>query len=122
MVLTANDESLLVHQLIPSRRILGMQLLMACTLCSSTNDFSVQGLLDQSSKSVNQPNIGIKRMGDIDTKPFQITCKQRFSPDEAMIQASTLCSLWQDNLTDPNWHPFKVVTIDGDSQVTEHVF
>ena len=61
-------------------------------------------------------------MGDIDIKPFQNTCKQKFSPDEAMVQASTLCSLWQDSLTDPNWHPFKVVTIDGDSQVPEYVF
>ncbi|XP_023535767.1 factor of DNA methylation 1-like [Cucurbita pepo subsp. pepo] len=74
----------------------------------------ISGLQDQSSNA--RVNIGIKRMGDIDIKPFQNTCKQKFSPDEAMIQASTLCSLWQDNLTDPNWHPFKVVTIDGDSQ------
>lgn len=94
--------------------------MMSCTLFSSTNDFSVQGLLDQSSNT--RVNIGIKRMGDIDIKPFQNTCKQKFSPDEAMVQASTLCSLWQDNVTNSNWHPFKVVTIDGDSQVPEYVF
>lgn len=93
---------------------------MSSTLFSSTSDFAVQGLQDQSSNA--RVNIGIKRMGDIDIKPFQNTCKQRFSPDEAMVQASTLCSLWQDNLTDPNWHPFKVVTIDGDSQVPEYVY
>lgn len=94
--------------------------MMSYTLFSSTSYFVVQGLQDQSSNA--RVNIGIKRMGDIDIKPFQNTCKQKFSPDEAMVQASTLCSLWQDNLTDPNWHPFKVVTIDGDSQVLEFVF
>lgn len=93
--------------------------MISCTPFSSTNVFAMQGLQDQSSNT--RVNIGIKRMGDLDIKPFQNACKQKFSPDEAMVQASTLCSLWQDSLTDPNWHPFKVVTIDGDSQVPEYV-
>lgn len=62
-------------------------------------------------------NIGIKRMGEIDQKPFHNACKQRFSLEEANIQASTLCSLWQENLKDPNWHPFKVVVMNGSAQV-----
>jgi hypothetical protein len=62
-------------------------------------------------------NIGIKRMGEIDSKPFQNTCKQRFPLEEANVQASTLCSLWQENLKDPNWHPFKIIDIDGNTQV-----
>ncbi|KAE8009022.1 hypothetical protein FH972_005480 [Carpinus fangiana] len=61
-------------------------------------------------------NIGIKRMGEIDSKPFQNTCKQRFPLEEANVQASTLCSLWQENLKDPNWHPFKIIDIDGNTQ------
>ncbi|XP_062176533.1 factor of DNA methylation 1-like [Alnus glutinosa] len=61
-------------------------------------------------------NIGIKRMGEIDSKPFQNTCKQRFPLEEANVQASTLCSLWQENLKDPNWHPFRIVDIDGNTQ------
>ncbi|XP_059453294.1 factor of DNA methylation 1-like [Corylus avellana] len=61
-------------------------------------------------------NIGIKRMGEIDSKPFQNTCKQRFALEEANVQASTLCSLWQENLKDPNWHPFKIIDIDGNTQ------
>jgi hypothetical protein len=65
----------------------------------------------------NHTNIGIKRMGEIDQKPFQNTCKQRLPLEEANVQALTLCSLWQENLKDPNWHPFKIVDIDGKTQV-----
>ncbi|KAL5576116.1 hypothetical protein UlMin_017815 [Ulmus minor] len=61
-------------------------------------------------------NIGVKRMGDLDQKPFINTCKQRFSFEEAQMQASTLCSLWQEKLKDSNWHPFKMLTVDQKQQ------
>ncbi|KAK9669553.1 hypothetical protein RND81_13G139100 [Saponaria officinalis] len=71
----------------------------------------IAGLLDilQSSRT----NIGIKRMGEIDEKAFVTECKNKFSEDEAMIKASEGCSLWQENLKDPAWHPYKILTIDG---------
>ncbi|XVE70166.1 hypothetical protein DITRI_Ditri10aG0050400 [Diplodiscus trichospermus] len=53
--------------------------------------------------------IGLKRMGELDSKAFQDACKLRFSPDEAAIQATTLCSLWEENLKNPEWHPFKII-------------
>ncbi|XVF86344.1 hypothetical protein PTKIN_Ptkin18bG0031900 [Pterospermum kingtungense] len=62
-------------------------------------------------------NIGLKRMGELDSKTFQDTCKLRFSPDEAAIQATTLCSLWQENIKDSNWHPFKVIEEGGNHKV-----
>ncbi|KAJ4842951.1 hypothetical protein Tsubulata_026607 [Turnera subulata] len=58
--------------------------------------------------------IGIKRMGEIDSKAFHNVCKEKFGSDEAMVQATTLCSLWQENLKDPHWHPFRVITVDGE--------
>ncbi|KDP41984.1 hypothetical protein JCGZ_27002 [Jatropha curcas] len=69
----------------------------------------ILGLKDTLASSV-RTNIGIKRMGEIDQKAFLNTCKQKFATEEAQVQASTLCSLWQENLKDPNWHPFKIVT------------
>ncbi|TYI70537.1 hypothetical protein E1A91_D08G228500v1 [Gossypium mustelinum] len=39
-------------------------------------------------------NIGLKRMGELDPKAFHDTCKSRFPPDEAEIQATTLYSSW----------------------------
>jgi hypothetical protein len=62
-------------------------------------------------------NIGIKRMGEIELKAFQDACKQRFRFEDANMQASKLCSLWQENLKDPEWYPFKVVNINGTHQV-----
>jgi len=54
-------------------------------------------------------NIGTKRMGDLDQKVFVNACKKRFSSDEAGIKAVELCSLWQENVKNSAWHPFKVV-------------
>ncbi|KAH7564656.1 hypothetical protein JRO89_XS09G0002500 [Xanthoceras sorbifolium] len=61
-------------------------------------------------------NVGIKRMGEIDVKPFQNACKQKYSPDEAQVQAFTQCSLWQEHLKDSNWHPFKIINVGGAPQ------
>ncbi|KAB1218789.1 hypothetical protein CJ030_MR3G026669 [Morella rubra] len=65
-------------------------------------------------------DIGIKRVGEIDLKPFQNACKQRFPPEEANVQTATVCSLWQQNLKDPRWYPFKVVDNDGSTQEILH--
>ncbi|KAG4198978.1 hypothetical protein ERO13_A05G119900v2 [Gossypium hirsutum] len=61
----------------------------------------------------NRTNIGLKRMGELDPKAFHDTCKSRFPSDEAEIQATTLCSSWQENLKNPDWHPFKVIVEGG---------
>ncbi|KAE8656930.1 putative Aquaporin NIP1.1 [Hibiscus syriacus] len=57
--------------------------------------------------------IGLKRMGELELKPFHDACKSRFPPDEAEIQATTLCSSWQENVKNSEWHPFKVITEGG---------
>ncbi|KAK3004922.1 hypothetical protein RJ639_019692 [Escallonia herrerae] len=74
------------------------------------NNHHFQGLSEMLS---GRTNIGIKRMGEIDVKAFQKPCKERFAVDEADIKASELCSLWQDRLNNPNWHPFEVVMVEG---------
>ncbi|MFS7950912.1 hypothetical protein Hanom_Chr07g00588771 [Helianthus anomalus] len=58
-------------------------------------------------------NIGVKRMGEIDSKPFHDACKVKYGSEEAQIKASELCSMWQEELKNPAWHPVKVVAIDG---------
>ncbi|CAL5008428.1 unnamed protein product [Urochloa decumbens] len=62
-------------------------------------------------------NIGIKRMGELDEKPFLLACKQRYG-DDAEMEALKLCSAWQEQLKDANWHPFKIVTT---GEMTEQV-
>ncbi|KAK3004921.1 hypothetical protein RJ639_019691, partial [Escallonia herrerae] len=60
----------------------------------------------------DESDIVIKRMGEIDEKPFLETFKRSYSIEQAMVKASILWSTWQENLTKPDWHPFKV-THDG---------
>ncbi|KAL9250062.1 Factor of DNA methylation 1-like protein [Drosera capensis] len=64
----------------------------------------------------NRTNIGIKRMGEINEKAFVSACKQKFRGEEAQIKASELCSLWQENLKDPAFHPFKIVENNGKAE------
>ncbi|XP_047327941.1 factor of DNA methylation 1-like [Impatiens glandulifera] len=74
----------------------------------------IKGL--QESKD-NHNQIGIKRMGEIDMKPFQIACKRKFSSEDVEMKVVELYSLWQEKLTKPGWHPFKVVmNADGGHQ------
>lgn len=70
----------------------------------------IKGLQDMLS---GRTNIGVKRMGELDTKAFYDACKERFEPEEAQIKATELCSLWQDKLKNSEWHPIKVVAVDG---------
>ncbi|KAJ1396778.1 putative domain XH [Sesbania bispinosa] len=58
-------------------------------------------------------NIGVKRMGELDTGPFLEAMKKRYNEVEAEKKASEMCSLWEEYLKDANWHPFKVVNIEG---------
>ncbi|KAK1265351.1 Peptidyl-prolyl cis-trans isomerase PASTICCINO1 [Acorus gramineus] len=59
-------------------------------------------------------SIGIKRMGN--EKPFQMACKRKYATIEADFMAAELCSIWQEEIKKPNWHPFKIVAVDGQTQ------
>ncbi|XP_073035057.1 factor of DNA methylation 1-like [Primulina eburnea] len=59
--------------------------------------------------SSNRVSIGIKRMGELDVKPFKNACKTRFPSDEAEIKAAELCTLWQESLKDSEWYPFQII-------------
>lgn len=72
--------------------------------------FSLQGFQGLSSA---RSLIGIKRLGELNVKPFRNACQQRFSSGEAEIKSVELSSLWQNHINDPQWHPFKFANIDG---------
>ncbi|CAK8539317.1 unnamed protein product [Lathyrus sativus] len=61
-------------------------------------------------------NIGVKRMGELDSRPFLEAVKKKFNAKDAEDRASKLCSLWEEYLKDPDWHPFKIVIIQGKHQ------
>ncbi|KAF5954202.1 hypothetical protein HYC85_007058 [Camellia sinensis] len=60
--------------------------------------------------------IGVKKMGELDNKPFQTAAKRKYAVREAELKAIELCSLWEGYLRDPNWHPFKVIPVEGDHE------
>lgn len=73
-----------------------------------------QGLKDM---SINA-HIGVKRMGELDSKPFHDVMKRIYGDTQADEMATELCSLWEEYLRDPEWHPIKVVYINGKHQVS----
>jgi heme-binding NEAT domain protein len=60
-----------------------------------------------------QTHIGVKKMGVLDNKVFANACRNIQSQEDAQVKAATLCSEWEKELRNPEWHPFMVVE-DGD--------
>ncbi|CAI8611722.1 unnamed protein product [Vicia faba] len=73
-------------------------------------------------KNTSRVIISVKRMGDLDIKPFEEASKRKFPAegngkaaqrklaDERKMKAIQWCSQCEDYLRDPSWHPFKIVT------------
>ena len=66
--------------------------------------------------------IGIKRMGELDEKPFYNACKRKYGKDDYQTKAVELVSSWQEELKKPSWHPFKVVQDNGEDKVFAVLF
>ncbi|KAL5569076.1 hypothetical protein UlMin_025651, partial [Ulmus minor] len=61
----------------------------------------------------NCTNIGVKRMGELDSKPFVDAMKKKYDGKEAVCKAFEICSLWEGHLNDSVWYPFKVIEVGG---------
>ncbi|KAL6627439.1 hypothetical protein ACP70R_031165 [Stipagrostis hirtigluma subsp. patula] len=53
--------------------------------------------------------IGIKQMGELDSQPFRVACRRKHGDDE---HEYLILSYWHLELSDPSWHPFKIVEVD----------
>ena len=80
--------------------------------------FAIQGLQDIWN---DQDLFGIKRMGEVDEKPFKGVCFKKF-PNDWELKSAELISLWQANVSNPMWHPFKAEFVDGKLQVLFFTF
>lgn len=58
----------------------------------------------------SRANICVKRMGEVATKPFMNCTKVKYGSAQ-LEKAMELCSLWEDHLRNPSWHPYKVVLV-----------
>jgi hypothetical protein len=74
----------------------------------------MQGLVNISG---GRAHIGIKRMGELDPKAFSKACLKKCSEEDAEVTAAFLCSKWEVDIKNPDWHPFKVVMVDGKEMV-----
>ncbi|XP_024927008.3 factor of DNA methylation 4 isoform X1 [Ziziphus jujuba] len=84
-------------------------------LINKFNTHASQGLEELQTRNIT---IGIKRMGDLDIKPFHAASKIKYTSEEVEEKTLELCSIWEDNLRDPSWHPFKVI-MDKDCNAKE---
>ncbi|XVE69202.1 hypothetical protein DITRI_Ditri09bG0132700 [Diplodiscus trichospermus] len=75
----------------------------------------INGLKEISSHA----QIGVKRMGELDPKPFLEAMKRRYNEELAEKRASEVCSLWEEYLKDPDWHPFKCTKLEGKEEYEE---
>ena len=82
--------------------------------CRAIYCIHLQGLRDL---TTGRGIIGIKRMGDLDLKSFAIACKNKMSKEDAGVTASILCSKWEEEIKNPEWHPFKVIMVEGREKV-----
>ncbi|XVF23913.1 hypothetical protein REPUB_Repub13aG0081000 [Reevesia pubescens] len=87
----------------------------ATTRCSM-EDFivlDVHGLEDMLN---SRTTLGVKRMGEVDQKAFEFACSLK-SPDEDWQEiCAKLCLSWEQNVQDPEWHPFKMIFSKGKLQ------
>ncbi|KAK4431154.1 Factor of DNA methylation 2 [Sesamum alatum] len=58
-------------------------------------------------------SVGVRRMGEIDMRPFKDVCFRMFPTEDWEVRSVELNSFWQDKVNNPNWQPFKKVSEEG---------
>uniref|UniRef100_A0ACD5ZMM2 Uncharacterized protein n=1 Tax=Avena sativa TaxID=4498 RepID=A0ACD5ZMM2_AVESA len=76
---------------------------------------AIQGFPGQTS---DEAHISIRMIGEVDLKAFSSVCRQKFTKSYAEAESVKLCSKWQNEISNPDWHPFMVAMVNGkDSEV-----
>ncbi|KAL5709582.1 hypothetical protein ACHQM5_020256 [Ranunculus cassubicifolius] len=57
--------------------------------------------------------MGIKRLGELDGKPFRDACSRELPAADWEVKSAEMCSFWQELISNSEWHPFKIITVDG---------
>lgn len=60
--------------------------------------------------------VGIKRMGQLDERPFQVACKRKYRDDDPEGKVASLVSSWHAEIQKMSWHPFTTIQVDGEDK------
>ncbi|PIA60287.1 hypothetical protein AQUCO_00300056v1 [Aquilegia coerulea] len=91
--------------------VLNTTLIVKERKCNNELQEARQVLLDGLKGTSSHSLIGVKRLGELDSKPFHESCKRKFStvfPSKANGMSKNLYSSWEEHLRNPEWHPFKI--------------
>ncbi|KAJ0263896.1 Factor of DNA methylation 3 [Hirschfeldia incana] len=64
-------------------------------------------------------HIGVRRMGELDTKPFMEAMRRKYCQEDLEDWAVEIIQLWEEYLKDPDWHPFKRIKLDAAEIIVE---
>jgi hypothetical protein len=64
-------------------------------------------------------HIGVKRMGELDTKPFMKAMRIKYCQEDLEDWAVEVIQLWEEYLKDPDWHPFKRIKLETAETIVE---
>jgi len=63
-------------------------------------------------------SVGLKRMGELDSRPFlEAMKKKKYNDEDAKDRALELCSLWEEFTMEIGWYPFTITIIEGKDHV-----
>lgn len=77
-----------------------------------------KALIDNLKDTSNRGSVGVKWMGQLDNSAFRIASKRRYPEEMVECKAAEFCSLWEVYLRDPQWHPFKMIEVEGEHKET----
>ncbi|VVA97389.1 unnamed protein product [Arabis nemorensis] len=64
-------------------------------------------------------HIGVRRMGELDTKPFMEAMRRKYCKEDLEDWAVEVIQLWEEYLKDPDWHPFKRIKLETAETIVE---